>query len=312
MADIVASYLWMCGIRPGALVLLPGIGGGGTRGDIPVIEGTRLMGAVLMTADPGNAAEVYHLIRTVEPSALLLTQRLLDGLRVRCLEEGGDLRELFTPVSSVLYAAKPLSHSARSRLDEELGAETFDMGGIGDLALWGSECSCHDGLHLRDDLFEIECLDLETGEPVAEGEQGRLVYTSLWDEGMNWIRWDSEDVGWVKASVCQCGRTTPRVAMLGRISEAFRLGDRWLYPPSVEAELSDILGTTDVFFQVDRERQSGQLLRVRVALPDGSDEASVGDRLSALLGESLEVDAATQAEILEGSPWYKYRQVRDV
>ena len=311
-ADSVASYLWTCGARPGEPVVLPGLGGGGTRGDLPVLEATRLLGAVLVTADARNAADVQTLIRAVRPSLVLVTQHLIDELRISCGKDGSVLAELFEPVQAVMYAAKSLSPSARALMSAELGCEVLDMGGIGDLALWGSQCAQHDGLHVRDDLFHIECLDPQTGRPVAEGQVGELVYTSLWDEGMNFVRWASEDVGWVRREPCSCGRTSARIAMLGRAADRFVVEGRNYYPPTVEARLSEVLGAADVFFQVERVSQTHDLAGIRLAMPDGLAAADVASELASLLGAPVPVTAASKDEILAGSPWYKYRQVIDV
>ncbi len=311
-ADSVASYLWTCGARPGEPVLLPGIGGGGTRGDLPVLEATRLLGAVLVTADALNAAEVAMLIRVVAPTVVLLTQRLIDDLRSSCAASGTTMRELFEPIRSVMYAAKSLSASARSLLSAELGSDVLDMGGIGDLAMWGSQCAAHDGLHVRDDLFHIECLDPVTQREVPEGQLGELVYTSLWDEGMNYVRWASEDVGWVRRQPCSCGRTSARIAMTGRAADRFVVAGDNVYPPAVEARLSQVLRTADVFFQVERQRRTLALEGIRLAIPAGIARADVESELSDLLGAPVSVTPASREEILAGSPWYKYRQVVDV
>jgi phenylacetate-CoA ligase len=311
-ADSVASYFWACGARPGEPVLLPGIGGGGTRGDLPVLEATRLVGAVLVTADALNAADVGGLIRAVGPSVVLVTQRLIDDLRSGCAAGGSTLQELFEPVRSVMYAAKSLSPGARALLSAELGSDVFDMGGIGDLALWGSQCTAHDGLHVRDDLFSIECLDPVTRREVPEGQLGELIYTSLWDEGMNFVRWDSEDVGWVRRQPCACGRTTARIAMVGRAADRFVVAGDNFYPPAVEARLSEVLGSADVFFQIERQRGTLALAGIRLAVPADVAAGDVESELSSLLGAQVRVTPASRDEILAGSPWYKYRQVVDV
>lgn len=60
----------------------------------------------------------------------------------------------------------------------------------------GSESDAHDGLHLWSDLFHVECVDGETGEPVAFGETGELVMTPYFGNTMTpFLRWNMGDIG---------------------------------------------------------------------------------------------------------------------
>ena len=46
------------------------------------------------------------------------------------------------------------------------GAELWDGFGMTEAGMMGGESEAHDGFHIWTDLFDIEVIDLETGEPV--------------------------------------------------------------------------------------------------------------------------------------------------
>ena len=61
--------------------------------------------------------------------------------------------------------------------------------------MMGGESEAHDGFHIWTDMFIIEVIDLETGMPVNEGDEGGLVVTPLYTNNCTpFIRWSSGDI----------------------------------------------------------------------------------------------------------------------
>jgi phenylacetate-CoA ligase len=50
---------------------------------------------------------------------------------------------------------------------------------------------------------------IQDGEPVAPGEKGEIIATSLWNKAMPFIRYKIGDVGVLSDEKCACGRTLP-------------------------------------------------------------------------------------------------------
>ena len=70
------------------------------------------------------------------------------------------------------------------------------------------------GIHLWPDLCVVEVIDLSSLEPVAEGEAGELVFTTLCGHGTAVLRyrtgcWAAGGVSWSPCPVS--GRTLPRI-----------------------------------------------------------------------------------------------------
>ena len=75
------------------------------------------------------------------------------------------------------------------------GAEVWDGFGMTECGMMGGESRARDGFHIWTDLFHIEVIDIETGLPVKDGEEGNLIVTSLFTNNATpFIRWSSGDI----------------------------------------------------------------------------------------------------------------------
>src|SRR5882757_3132356 len=101
---------------------------------------------------------------------------------------------------------------------EEIGPRTQHTkisAGMECVAYLGSSCGQSAGAHLAEDLAIVEALDPVTGTPVADGERGHLVVTSL-DRDNPMLRYDLEDLVRIDATPCPCGESTRRAFWDGR------------------------------------------------------------------------------------------------
>lgn len=90
---------------------------------------------------------------------------------------------------------------------EHYGATEMGLGG-------GVDCEAHEGYHLREADLYFEIVDPETGEPVSDGRQGEVVFTTLTRRGMPLIRYRTGDFSRMFTEPCACGSVLRR---LGRI-----------------------------------------------------------------------------------------------
>jgi len=98
-------------------------------------------------------------------------------------------------VKTILCSAEAVSNSKREKIKRMWGAELWDGFGMTEAGMMGGESEAHDGFHIWTDLFHIEVVDLDTGEPVAEGKEGGLVVTPLFTNNCTpFIRWSSGDI----------------------------------------------------------------------------------------------------------------------
>lgn len=120
----------------------------------------------------------------------------------------------------ILSSADILPPELAHTLQTHYGILTLDHYGMTETGYGGGvECPAHDGYHLRelDLLFEI--VDMESGEPLPDGEEGELVVTTLTREAMPLIRYKTGDAASMLSGPCRCGSPLRRLSRIrGRIA----------------------------------------------------------------------------------------------
>ncbi len=135
-------------------------------------------------------------------------------------------------IRKIFFGGEHFREEQRSRLMDTFGVEIIRAAAYGsnDAGPLGFQCGhCEPSVyHLNERLQVLEILQQDEDRPVAQGESGRLVFTSLHRAGQAINRYEIEDLGrWVEAP-CPCGRSTPRFELQGRFGDTFRLCSMYL------------------------------------------------------------------------------------
>lgn len=238
--ELNARELWMTGMRPGD-VLMNCYGYGLPTGGFGFHYGAMAMD--VMTIPVGSDARQYErmfdFIFDFGVKAFCMTPSV--GLYVgnKARELGIDFQD--TKLNIGIFGAEPWPWETRLKLQEYFGITAFDEFGMTEFLGPGMTCECemHDGMHAWADAFIVECIDSETGEPVADGQEGELVWTWLTADGTAMIRYRSRDlsrVWWDER--CACGRTHPKIGSIkGRTDDAVSIRGLIVFPSQVEAAL---------------------------------------------------------------------------
>ncbi|HAP99101.1 MAG TPA: CoF synthetase, partial [Rhodospirillum rubrum] len=97
-------------------------------------------------------------------------------------------------------------------------------------------CEERQGLHWAEDHILVEVLDPLTGEPVAEGERGELVLTTLRKRARPLIRFRVGDIVSFTSEPCACGRTSKRLlGVHGRVDDMLIIRGVNIFPSDIEA-----------------------------------------------------------------------------
>jgi phenylacetate-CoA ligase len=103
------------------------------------------------------------------------------------------------------------------------------------------ECPYQDGMHIWEDSFLVEIIDPKTLEPVADGQEGELVMTSIQKEGMPLLRYRTKDLTRIIPGICPCGRTHRRIERIkGRTDDMLILKGVNIFPMQIEKKLMEI------------------------------------------------------------------------
>jgi phenylacetate-CoA ligase len=129
----------------------------------------------------------------------------------------------------------------RRTLEELFDIKACDIYGLSEVIGPGVAMECHevqDGLHIAEDHFFVEVINPNTLEPVPEGEEGELVFTSLTKEAFPVIRYRTGDIASITREPCQCGRTTTRMSRVkGRVDDMLIIRGVNVFPSEIEQYL---------------------------------------------------------------------------
>lgn len=130
----------------------------------------------------------------------------------------------FSSVNKIFFGGERVPPGLKEKIKElfsQLGADNVMVlatYGMTEAKVAWPECPSHEeyhGYHLYPDLEVFETVDPESGEPVGEGEEGEIVYSSLDWRGTAVLRYRTGDIakGGLLLEPCpNCGRTVPRIS----------------------------------------------------------------------------------------------------
>ena len=189
------------------------------------------------------------------------------------------------------FGAEPWTDGMRRQIEAGLGLEAFDIYGLTELGGPGVavECSQHLGLHVHEDHFHVEAVDGESGRPVADGEEGELVISSLRREASPVLRYRTRDRTVLTRAPCPCGRTGVRMLRVrGRSDDMLIIRGENVFPSQVEAVLLEVGGLT-ANYQLVVDRQASRLdsLEIRVEAEAGADREALARTAATRVRDSI-------------------------
>ena len=205
-------------------------------GGIGFHYGAQKIGATIVPISGGMTQRQIKLMKDLGATVLCCTPSFAVYLAETMIKEGinpkNDLK-----LRIGLFGAEPWSDKIRERIEEELGIEAFDVYGLTELCGPGVsiECNQHKGLHIWEDHFLIETINSETGEVLAPGEEGELVFTTLNKTAIPMLRFRTRDISVINTEKCGCGRTHARMMRVrGRSDDMLIIRGVNVFPSQIE------------------------------------------------------------------------------
>jgi phenylacetate-CoA ligase len=137
-----------------------------------------------------------------------------------------------------IFGAEPWGEGLRSEIEKKLGIDALDIYGLSEVMGPGvaSECiESKDGPVIWEDHFYPEIINTETGEPVADGEEGELVFTSLSKEAMPVVRYRTRDLTRLLPPTSRSFRRMGRIT--GRSDDMLIIRGVNVFPTQVEEQI---------------------------------------------------------------------------
>jgi phenylacetate-CoA ligase len=187
----------------------------------------RALGCAVIPAGPGNTDAQFELIEAYRPIGYSGTPDFLKILLDAGASAGRDSSSIKRALVSGAAFPKSLQEEIKSR-----GIEAFQSFGTADLGLIAYETQAREGMVVNEDLI-LEIVGPGTGEPVADGDVGEIVVTSL-DPDHPWIRLAIGDLTAVLPGASPCGRTNTRIkGWMGRADQTTKVKGMFVRPEQV-------------------------------------------------------------------------------
>lgn len=267
-ARLMARCMYAVGMRPHH-VFQNMSGYGLFTGGLGIHYGAERLGCLTIPAGAGNTKRQIKLITDFKVDALHIipSYALYFG---SVLKREHISPEQFSP-HIALIGAEPHTDEVRRRIEADLGLKAYNSYGLSEMNGPGVafECTEQNGMHLWEDAYILEVLDPLSGEPVADGQLGELVLTTLTRQGMPILRYRTRDLSRILPGDCPCGRTHRRIDRIaGRTDDMLIIKGVNIYPMQIEQILMSMPEVGETYLIVIERENFIDNLRIKVEIRD--------------------------------------------
>lgn len=221
-----ARALFAGGFRPGDIVLNT-FSYHLTPGGFIFDSAARALGCAVIPAGPGNTEQQFELIDAYRPVGYSGTPDFLKILLDTADKAGRDASSIRRALVSGAAFPKSLQDEMKAR-----GVDAYQNFGTADLGVVAYETSAREGLVVNENII-VEIVKPGTGDPVADGDVGEIVVTTL-DTHHPWIRLALGDLSAVLAGQSPCGRTNMRIkGWMGRADQTTKVKGMFVRPEQI-------------------------------------------------------------------------------
>lgn len=300
--ECVARVLTMADIHKNDKIQVA-YGYGLFTGGLGVHYGAENLGATVVPMSTGNTKKLVTMMEDFGVNAIACTPSYLLHI-AEVLEEMNLVGKV--KLRSAVCGAEPWTENMRREIEERLHITAHDIYGLSEIMGPGvaSDCSCHSGLHIWEDHFMPEIISPETLEPVAEGELGELVITTLTKEALPMIRYRTKDLTSITYEKCECGRTCARISRFkGRSDDMLIIRGVNVFPSQIESALLEIGETTPHYLMIVDRVNNHDTLEVLVEVEERffSDEIKQLENLTKKIAHVIQqaIGLAVKVKLVE-------------
>ena len=237
-SEVMARCLSMSGLTKKDIFQNP-IPYGTFTGAFGFHYGAQKIGAMVIPSGKGQSERQIKLMKYYGTTFISGVASYVLRLSQVANEMGIDPKKL--KVKNGLFGAEMFTTGLKKRIKDTWDMDVHDIYGLTEMCGPGvsTDCDEHDGLHLWEDHFVVECIDPKTLEPVDLEEEGEIVLTTLTKEGMPLLRYRTRDIAKLyDEKICKCGRThIKHSAIKGRSDDMVIIRGTNIYPGQIESVL---------------------------------------------------------------------------
>jgi phenylacetate-CoA ligase len=190
-------------------------------------SGAQALGCAVVPAGTGNTEQQVAAIAQLRPRGYVGTPDFLKILLDAAVKGGKDA----SSIVHALVSGAALPASLRQELSER-GVAALQCYATADVGVIAYESAPGAGMIVNESVL-VEIVRPGTGQPVAAGEAGELVVTSL-NPDYPMIRLATGDLSAVMPGPSPCGRTNMRIAgWMGRADQTTKIKGMFVHPAQV-------------------------------------------------------------------------------
>ncbi len=312
-AHVFQRSLVAAGVRPGDVVHVS-YGYGLFTGGLGAHYGAEQFGCTVVPASVGQTARQVQLLVDFDADVLCATPSYALVIADEFANQGIDPRS--TSLRVGIFGAEPWSEAMRAELEDAFGIDAVDIYGLSEVIGGGVANECvetKDGPTIWEDHFYPEVIDPDSGEVLAEGETGELVFTSLTKEAMPVIRYRTRDICSLQPGTARSMRRMGRVA--ARSDDMLIIRGVNVFPSQFEELVSADPRLTGHFFLELHER--GRMEGITAVLepkPDAADHETIAQEFASSVRQRIGIAVEVRTVEPDGIPRSegKAQRVRDL
>lgn len=234
-ANLVARSIRAAGGRAGDTCHIA-YGYGLFTGGLGAHYGAERLGCMVVPMSGGQTEKQVQLIQDFQPEIIMVTPSYSLVIAEEFERQGIKPEDISLKIG--IFGAEPWGHGMRREIEQKLGIDAIDIYGLTEVMGPGVACECiesKDGPVIWEDHFYPEIINPETGEVVADGEEGELVFTSLTKEAMPVIRYRTRDLTRLLPPTSRSFRRMDRIT--GRTDDMLIVRGVNVFPSVIEEQI---------------------------------------------------------------------------
>jgi len=295
-AECMARSLRASGTRAGDIVHVA-YGYGLFTGGLGAHYGAERLGCTVVPVSGGMTPRQVTLIEDFRATTIMVTPSYMLSILDEYRAQGLDPRK--SPLQVGIFGAEPWTNAMRTEIEQAFDMHAVDIYGLSEVMGPGVANECvetKDGLHVWEDHFYPEIVDPQTGDPVPDGAQGELVFTSLTKQAFPIIRYRTRDLTRLLAGTARSMRRMEKIT--GRSDDMMILRGVNVFPTQIEEQILKVSGLAP-HFQIELVREGRldeMIVHVEATIGQAASDAraaaagNLSQRIKDVVGVTVRVD----------------------
>ena len=274
-------------------------------GGLGLHGGAEKMGLTVIPVSGGMTARQVQLINDFKPKGITVTPSYILSILDEFRAQGLDPKKSSLEVG--IFGAEPWTNSMRSEIESQFDMHAVDIYGLSEVLGPGVANECvesKDGLHVWEDYFYPEIINVETGNVLEDGEKGELVFSSLCKEAFPIIRYRTKDLTKLMKGTARSMRRMEKIT--GRSDDMMIIRGVNIFPTQIEEQLLKIDSLSPHFqIKLIKDGRMDKMIVYTEHYESEDVEQSYVENLSAnlkkrvkdIMGLSIEVDVGKKGSV---------------